>query len=156
MKNNQCFSFKKRKMCEKRVITCTCIFFYKKTVFTVLIHRLLVFYRFICMLYIYVFVVELNCYTGRGENYRGTHHRTVTGKNCVNWQNNHKFKDHHFLGQSNCVSLLIHHFVLIIITSIIIDHYLSLQISLSILVIRTPLRTCRKKCTCMEVWFFSI
>lgn len=131
-------------------------FFNKKTVFTVLIHRLLVFYRFICMLYIYVFVVELNCYTGRGENYRGTHHRTVTGKNCVNWQNNHKFKDHHFLGQSNCVSLLIHHFVLIIITSIIIDHYLSLQISLSILVIRTPLRTCRKKCTCMEVWFFSI
>lgn len=129
-------------------------FFNKKTVFTVLIHRLLVFYRFICMLYIYVFVVELNCYTGRGENYRGTHHRTVTGKNCVNWQNNHKFKDHHFLGQSNCVSLLIHHFVLIIITSIIIDHYLSLQISLSILVIRTPLRTCRKKCTCMEVWFF--
>lgn len=131
-------------------------FFDKKTVFTVLIHRLLVFYRFICMLYIYVFVVELNCYTGRGENYRGTHHRTVTGKNCVNWQNNHKFKDHHFLGQSNCVSLLIHHFVLIIITSIIIDHYLSLQISLSIHVIRTPLRTCRKKCTCMEVWFFSI
>lgn len=131
-------------------------FFNKKTVFTVLIHRLLVFYRFICMLYIYVFVVELNCYTGRGENYRGTHHRTVTGKNCVNWQNNHKFKDHHSLGQSNCVSLLIHHFVLIIITSIIIDHYLSLQISLSIHVIRTPLRTCRKKCTCMEVWFFSI
>lgn len=131
-------------------------FFNKKTVFTVLIHRLLVFYRFICMLYIYVFVVELNCYTGRGENYRGTHHRTVTGKNCVNWQNNHKFKDHHFLGQSNCVSLLIHHFVLIIITSIIIDHYLSLQISLSILVIRTPLRTCRKKCTCMEVLLFSI
>lgn len=129
-------------------------FFNKKTVFTVLIHRLLVFYRFICMLYIYVFVVELNCYTGRGENYRGTHHRTVTGKNCVNWQNNHKFKDHHFLGQSNCVSLLIHHFVLIIITSIIIDHYLSLQISLSIHVIRTPLRTCRKKCTCMEVCFF--
>lgn len=130
-------------------------FFNKKTVFTVLIHRLLVFYRFICMLYIYVFVVELNCYTGRGENYRGTHHRTVTGKNCVNWQNNHKFKDHHFLGQSNCVSLLIHHFVLIIITSIIIDHYLSLQISLSILVIRTPLRTCRKNAHVWKFGFFQ-
>lgn len=133
-------------------------FFNKKTVFTVLIHRLLVFYRFICMLYIYVFVVELNCYTGRGENYRGTHHRTVTGKNCVNWQNNHKFKDHHSLGQSNRVALLVHRFVLIIITSIImdIDHYLSQKVSLSVHVMRTPLRTCRKSAHVWKFCFFSI
>lgn len=60
-------------------------FFNKKIVFIVFIYRLFVFYRFICMLYIYVFVVEFNCYIGRGENYRGIYYRIVIGKNCVNW-----------------------------------------------------------------------
>lgn len=131
-------------------------FLNKKTVFTVLT-KITCFFIDLFVCNIYVYVVELNCYTGRGENYRGTHHRTVTGKNCVNWQNNHKFKDHHSLGQSNRVALLVHRFVLIIITSIImdIDHYLSQKVSLSVHVMRTPLRTCRKSA---HVWnfFFSI
>lgn len=46
-------------------------------------------------------IPELNCYTGKGENYRGTHHRTVSGNICVNWQNSPKFKDHHSLGNHN-------------------------------------------------------
>ncbi|XP_048763301.1 inactive tyrosine-protein kinase transmembrane receptor ROR1-like isoform X3 [Ostrea edulis] len=44
---------------------------------------------------------EHSCYTGRGENYRGTHHRTITGKTCVKWQNNPKFPDHQSLGNHN-------------------------------------------------------
>ncbi|XP_078319395.1 inactive tyrosine-protein kinase transmembrane receptor ROR1-like isoform X3 [Crassostrea virginica] len=44
---------------------------------------------------------EHNCYTGRGENYRGTHQRTLSGVPCINWQNNPKFKDHQLLGNHN-------------------------------------------------------
>ncbi|XP_078319396.1 inactive tyrosine-protein kinase transmembrane receptor ROR1-like isoform X4 [Crassostrea virginica] len=46
-------------------------------------------------------IPEHNCYTGRGENYRGTHQRTLSGVPCINWQNNPKFKDHQLLGNHN-------------------------------------------------------
>ncbi|XP_062617741.1 inactive tyrosine-protein kinase transmembrane receptor ROR1-like isoform X3 [Saccostrea cucullata] len=46
-------------------------------------------------------IPERSCYTGKGEYYKGTHHRTLTGKTCVNWQNNPKFPDHKLLGNHN-------------------------------------------------------
>lgn len=107
-------------------------FLNQKTFFTITYLNMVQYYKINCFLQIYwfviyVYVVELNCYTGKGENYRGTHHRTVSGNICVNWQNSPKFKDHHSLGQSNSVSSLVHHCDFIYIFQTI--HYLLLQFS---------------------------